>query len=324
MKSCKHDASLSDSQMVPGGPEFTTSTTCQFLKDWGVHHCLSSVAHPHSNCRAEIGIKTVKQLITNNTDPHGSLNTDALQHAILQYRNTTDHATKLSPVQCVFGRPIKDFIPILPGYYIDVPHPTWSDTLTAREEARRNRHMKDAERWTVHTRRLPPLAVSHHVRIQNQTGPHPNKWDKTGIFIEVSQFDQYVVRVDGSSRITLRNHKFLRRYVPVQAPQPRGTIYDDFRHITQLPAKPATPPTLRPTTCLPTTTTSNQPTPEPTSSQSPPSTVPTTGAQLTSALATRSLKQQSPHDSILCSSGPTTTRECCGAPSAYHHPTIHS
>ena len=41
------------------GPEFTVSATCLFLEDWGVHQCLSSVAQPHSNCRAEIGVKTV-------------------------------------------------------------------------------------------------------------------------------------------------------------------------------------------------------------------------------------------------------------------------
>ena len=101
--------------------------------------------------------------------------------------------------------------------------------------------------------------------IQNQTCPHPNKWDKTGVIIEVHQFDQYmyVVRVDGSDRITLRNRKFLRGYVPVQAPQPRRTIHDDFRQITKLPVKPATSPTLQPTTCTPTTPGPNQPTPEP-------------------------------------------------------------
>ena len=102
--------------------------------------------------------------------------------------------------------------------------------------------MREAERWTVHTRRLPPPAVSHYVRIQNQTGPHPNKWDETDIIIEVRQFDQHAVRVDGCGRITLRNRKFLRRYIPVQAPQPQHTIYVDFRYTTQLLAKPAASP----------------------------------------------------------------------------------
>ena len=129
---------IPDECVTNGGPEFTVTATCQFLKDWRVHHGLSSVAHPHSNCRAEIGVKTVKRLNTNNTDPHGSLNTDALQHPILQYQNTPDTATKLSPAQCVFGCPIKDFIPILPGDCI--PHPTWSDTSSQTESLQEQAH----------------------------------------------------------------------------------------------------------------------------------------------------------------------------------------
>ena len=96
---------IPDECATDGGPEFIAQSTQQFLKDWLVHHKLSSFAFPHSNCRAEIGVKTVKRLITNNTDPHGDLNTNAFQRAILQYCNTPDPSTKLSPAQCIFGRP---------------------------------------------------------------------------------------------------------------------------------------------------------------------------------------------------------------------------
>ena len=106
-----------------------------------------------------------------------------------------------------------------PGRYL--PHNTWRETLMAREEALRNRHMKDAERLKEHTKRLPQLSVGDHVRIQNQVGPHPLKWDKTGIVIAVRQFDQYAIRVDGSGRVTLRNRKFLRRFIPMNPSPPK-------------------------------------------------------------------------------------------------------
>ena len=227
---------IPDECATDGGPQFTAAATCQFLKEWGVDHRLSSVVFPYSNCRVEITAKTVKQIITDNTTPNGSLDTDSLQRAILQYRKTPDPNAQLSPAQCVFGWPIKDFIPILPGRY--QPQPTWSDTLATREEALRNRHMKAAKRWSEHTKRLPPLAVGNHVRIQNQTGPYAIKWDKTGVVVEVCQCDQYVVHVDGSGRMTICNWKFLRKYIPVQTKAPRLTIDDDLQHLNLLPPRP--------------------------------------------------------------------------------------
>ena len=75
------------------GPEFISHATREFLRQWGVHHHLSSVAFPHSNCRAEMGVKTVKRLITGNVEKDGAINIDAFQAAILQYRNTPDPTT---------------------------------------------------------------------------------------------------------------------------------------------------------------------------------------------------------------------------------------
>ena len=98
-----------------------------------------------------------------------------LKRATLQYRNTPDHDTKLSAAQCIFGRPIKDFIAIMPGRYKH--HYTWLEIMSAPEEALRNRHVRAAERWSEHNKRLLPLTVGDKVRIQNQTGPHPDKWD---------------------------------------------------------------------------------------------------------------------------------------------------
>ena len=180
---------------------------------------MSSVAFPHSNCRAEVAVKTVKRMIVGNTGANGSIDTDEFAAAMLQYRNTPDPETKMSPASVIFGRPIRDLIPITRGKYL--PHPTWQETLAAREEALRNRHMKAAERWGEHTRRLPPPAVGNHVRIQNQTGPNPRRWDKTGQVVEVRQHDQYVVRVDGSGRVTLRNRQFLRHFIPAMGERPR-------------------------------------------------------------------------------------------------------
>ena len=122
----------------------------------------------------------------------------------------------------IFGRQIRDFIPIHPGKYL--PHPTWNDTLSAREEALRLRHHKISERLSQHVQHLPPLKVGDHVRLQNQTGPHPTKWDRTGIVIEIRQFDQYVIRVDGSGRVTLRNRKFLRKFIPIISREPLTTL----------------------------------------------------------------------------------------------------
>ena len=85
-----------------------------------------------------------------------------------------------------------------------------------RERELRNRHVKMKERLTEHTKNLKSLAIGETVYAQNQLGNFPRKWDKTGAIVECKPYDQYLVRLDGSRRVTLRNRKFLRAYTPWQ------------------------------------------------------------------------------------------------------------
>ena len=62
----------------------------------------------------------LKRIITDNCSQFGSLDVDAFHRAILSYRNTIDPVTRFSPA--LFGRQMRDGMPILPGKYN--PHNT--------------------------------------------------------------------------------------------------------------------------------------------------------------------------------------------------------
>ena len=57
-------------------------------------------------------------------------------------------------------------------------------TTEEREKALSRRHATQLERLSLHTRTLTPLDIGDSVRIQNQTGNHPSRWDRTGVVIE--------------------------------------------------------------------------------------------------------------------------------------------
>ena len=115
---------ISEELSSDGGPEFMAGATKTCLRNWGVHHRLSSEAHPHSNCRAELGVKTVKRMLVGSTGPGGSLNTDAFQRAMLAYRNTPDPVSKVSPAEIIFGRRIRDYRHLDSIYHMDLARDT--------------------------------------------------------------------------------------------------------------------------------------------------------------------------------------------------------
>lgn len=200
-----------------GGPEFAAYSTQEFFRKWGVRHRLSSAYHSRSNGRAEAGVKSMKRLLLGNISQDGSIRTDALTRALLQFRNCPDPANGLSPAEIVFGRTLKDALPIkawVPVFTQRDIRPLWRNLWQSREHTLRTRFAKQLESLSLNTKSLPPLSEGDVCRIQNQNGRYPLRWDRTGTVVQCRDHDQYLVKVDGSGRLTLRNRKFLRKIEP--------------------------------------------------------------------------------------------------------------
>ena len=197
-----------------GGLAYVAATTQSFLKQWGCRHRLSSAYFPHSNLRAEQGVKLAKKLIRDNTDRSGSLDNDKFARALLNYRNTPLRDIGKSPAQIVTGHQLRDHLPANPMSY--KPSKEWLLTKEQRELALAKRYARQEEVWSEHTRTLPKLPVGSVVRVQNQTGNKPKRWDRTGLIVEALPNLQYKVRMDGSGDVTLRNRRFLRKITPIQ------------------------------------------------------------------------------------------------------------
>ena len=186
----------------------------KFLKDWGVKHRLSSAAYPQSNGRAEVGVKTAKRIILDNTSPDGSLDNDKAARAFLQYRNTPIAEIGLSPAQLLLHRQLRDHIPAHPKHYR--LHREWVISATEREKSLAKRNRMAEESYNRVSRELQPLDVRTSVRVQDG-----KRWDRTGRVVEVIPNRQYRIRMDGSGRVTLRNRRFLRPFegeAPCQPP----------------------------------------------------------------------------------------------------------
>ena len=197
--------------------QFSASLTADFLSLWEIHHRVSSAYYPQSNGRAEVAVKKAKRILMENIGPTGSLDNDNFLRAMLQIRNTHDPDCNISPAEIVFGRPIRDafsFVNRCSKFSNPSVHPEWRKAWSLKEKAMRCRMTRTCEKLNEHTRQLQPLQISDHVFIQNQHGAHPSKWDKSGKIIDVKSHNQYLVKVNGSGRVTVRNRRFLRKFTP--------------------------------------------------------------------------------------------------------------
>ena len=107
----------------------------------------------------------------------------------------------------------------------------------------RLRFAKQAEDLSPRSMQHPLLAPGDRVLLQNQTGVKPTRWDRSGVVVEVKPHDQHMVKVDGSSRVTLRNRQFLRKITPIPLADTR-VYHDVFPETATGPIAPAHPASL--------------------------------------------------------------------------------
>ena len=234
-----------------GGPEFTASASLELYGRWGIHHRLSSAYNPKSNGRAEVAVKATKRLLEKNIGPDGTLNSDKVVRALLQVRNTPDRDCKLSPAEILFGRRLRDATPQLDKNLMIFANPTidqrWHTIWAAKELAIGDRAAEQSLRTGPSFKDFEPLKQGDTVSIQNQNSSsrNPKKWDRQGEVVATGQFDQYLVRVNGSGRLTLRNRRFFRKvpYRPLHPTVTRPPV-NDHSTPTRLPPRLSAEPLL--------------------------------------------------------------------------------
>ena len=210
----------------------------EFCRKWDIYQRVSAAYHPHSNKRAEVAVKSAKRMVQKNLGPHGQLDTDRFGRALLMHRNNPDPTTGLSPAMILFGRQLRDHLPLTPGKF--QLRPEWRQTADMRERCLSTRHVLKAEQLSRGTKQLQPLLAGDKVAIQDQTGKTPRKWTKTGTIIEVCPHSSYIVKVDGSGRATRRNRQFLRKIIPF-SPSPSHPVQSTVPHVEHVHPVPVLP-----------------------------------------------------------------------------------
>ena len=126
-----------------GASIFTSKLLEDFFERWGVVHRVATAYHPRANKRSEVGVKSAKRLVRGNMGQDGSLHTDQFVRALLAHRNTPCPISGLSPAQIIFGRVLRDFLPLQPGKFM--PRNEWRQAAQEREAMYAKRHILKGE-----------------------------------------------------------------------------------------------------------------------------------------------------------------------------------
>ncbi|XP_063878128.1 uncharacterized protein LOC135110103 [Scylla paramamosain] len=217
---------------MDGGTNLGSEEMKNFLQKWGVGVRVSSAHFPQSNRRAEVVVKSAKRILRGNIGADGSLDNDKISLALLQYLNTPLRDINRSPAQLAMGRQLQDGVPSV-KWKLEVDN-FWGRTLRQRECQMADHHDRVVADRNV-TSSCASLAPGDRVLVQDHQ--HGRRWNRAGIVIEARDHRQYLVRLDGSGRISLRTRQHLR-------PAPEASDTEDLAPPTPLP--PLSPPSPAP------------------------------------------------------------------------------
>ena len=85
------------------GPKFTSCQFTEFMAKNGIRYITTAPYHPASNGQAERYVQTFKQAYGAG---HGTMS-QKMTNFLLQYRNSPNGTTRLSPAQLMLGRPLR-------------------------------------------------------------------------------------------------------------------------------------------------------------------------------------------------------------------------
>jgi len=147
----------------------------------------------------------MKRLLVGNLGPKGSIDNDKVARALLQYRNTPLRDGGASPAQLALGRHIRDTIPLpQQRYRIEKKK---KKMLNDREASMASRAVTSKQNFDIGAKSLNKLSVGDIVLCQN---PKTRKWDRIGHIVEFKGNRQYLIKLNGSGRLSLINRKHLK------------------------------------------------------------------------------------------------------------------
>lgn len=230
----KHFARYGIPRMIisDGGPQFASQEFESFAEDWGVTHVTSSPMHARGNGKAESAVKIMKSLLVKTHKDGGDP-----YEAMLEQRNTPRQDTGRSPVEMMFYRRTRSFLPSISNGP--------KDTLVKEKRDARKRSIKQAH--DRKSRKLSEIDVGQSVFFQHVEGQN---W-KLGKVTDILGPNTYQVNGPGGGTYR-RNRVHLRpTKITPKARDMSPVVMSRTHDVTPLILPQEVPQAFNPTTDTP-------------------------------------------------------------------------